>query len=155
MFLRPVILVDERGCAVGDPGDGSRLGFAADFPPGVLGGRIVAAASLGSSSASLVSRYQPSHPPGETCSFGMDYSALVPSGVGLVSGALSVWTNVASPVAADADWVVGEVVVRGRSLHAVLSGGVDGKDYQLRWSAVDSEGNVWPRTALCLVARVS
>ena len=33
--------------------------------------------------------------------------------------------------------------------------GVDGKDYQLRWSATDTSGNVFPRTALLLCAQTS
>jgi hypothetical protein len=103
----------------------------------------------------LSRRYTPEHPQGETCVFGLDFSFVVPPGVGVVAGALDIFTNVASPVAADADWTKGAVFVRGRTLYATLSGGVTGTDYMLRWTATDSDGNVWPRTGLVLVGPTS
>ena len=57
--------------------------------------------------------------------------------------------------AASSDSTVGEVTVRGRVLYASLFGGHDGIDYQLRWTATDTSGNVWPRTALLFCARTS
>jgi hypothetical protein len=36
-----------------------------------------------------------------------------------------------------------------------LTGGVSGTDYQIKWTATDSAGNVWPRTALVLCADTS
>jgi hypothetical protein len=65
------------------------------------------------------------------------------------------YTNTVPPVAADTDWVIGAVSVRGRAVYASLTGGVEGKDYQVRWSATDSDGNIWPRTALVLCAQTS
>jgi len=100
-------------------------------------------------------RYTPEHPPGESCSFGLDYSFVVPVGVGLNSGALAIFTNTANPAPADADWVASPVEVRGRAIYANLSGGVSGTDYQLRWTATDTQGNVWPRTTLVLCAETS
>jgi hypothetical protein len=100
-------------------------------------------------------RYTPEHPPGESCLFGLDYSFIIPPGVGIAAGALSILTNTVPPVAADADWQVGPVTVRGRTVYCRLSGGVEGKDYQLRWVATDTQGNVFPRTALCLCAQTS
>lgn len=103
----------------------------------------------------LSRRYTPEHPPGETCMFGLDYSFVIPPGVGIALGTLSIYTNTATPVAADGDWTKGPVTVRGRAVYALLSGGIEGKDYQLRWSATDTAGNTFPRTTLCLCAQTS
>jgi hypothetical protein len=103
----------------------------------------------------LSRRYEPEHAPGEICAFGMDFSPILAPGVGLSSGSLTVFSNVAVPVDARADWQIGTVGVWGRVVYAVLSGGVEGRDYQLRWVAMDTDGNVWPRTALVLCAATS
>jgi hypothetical protein len=103
----------------------------------------------------LTRRFQPEHPPGESCNFGLDFSFVIPPGVGIASGSLAIFTNTVPPAAADADWTKGAVTVRGRAIYAMLSGGIEGKDYQLRWSATDTEGNVFPRTTLILVAQTS
>ena len=100
-------------------------------------------------------RYIPEHPPGESCAFGYDYSFIIPVGVAIQSGALAIQTNTANPQAADSDWQKGPVNVRGRAIFANLSGGVAGTDYQLVWTAVDTQGNRWPRTALVLCAETS
>ena len=55
----------------------------------------------------LSRRYSPEHPPGESCAFGLDFSPIVPVGVGLLSGAVAIFTNVASPADASADWQIG------------------------------------------------
>jgi hypothetical protein len=85
----------------------------------------------------------------------MDFSFVIPPGVGISTGAVHLYTNTVPPVAADTDWVIGAVSVRGRAVYASLTGGVEGKDYQVRWSATDSDGNIWPRTALVLCAQTS
>jgi hypothetical protein len=103
----------------------------------------------------LSRRYTPEHPPTESCNFGLDYSFIIPPGVGIASGSLAIFTNTVPPVAADADWTKGAVTVRGRAVYAMLSGGIEGKDYRLVWTATDSNGNIWPRTTLCLVAETS
>jgi hypothetical protein len=102
----------------------------------------------------LSRRYTPEFCPGESCMIGLDFSYVIPPGVGISAGALQIFTNVATPVAST-DFTVGEVTVRGRALYASLSGGVDGTDYQLRWTATDTAGNIWPRTALLLCAQTS
>jgi hypothetical protein len=99
-------------------------------------------------------RYRPEHPPDEECSFGLDYSFIIPPGVGITSGALVILTNTADPTN-DESWVIGPVEVRGRAVYAMLSGGVPGVDYQLRWTAYDTQGNAWPRTTLVLCAETS
>jgi hypothetical protein len=103
----------------------------------------------------LSRRYTPEHPPGEDCSFGLDFSFILPVGVGIASGSLAILTNTATPADASADWTIGPVTVRGRALYAMLSGGVAGTDYQLKWTAVDTAGNTWPRTTLVLCADTS
>ena len=100
-------------------------------------------------------RYSPEHSPGDTASFGLDLSAIIPVGVGIKSGTLSIQTNTANPANADADWTIGPVGVRGRAIYANLSGGVSGTDYQLQWTAYDTAGNTWRRTALVLCAETS
>ena len=103
----------------------------------------------------LSRRFTPEHPPGESCNFGIDFSFIVPVGVGLASGTLAILTNTAAPIDASADWTIGPVTVRGRALYAMLAGGVAGTDYQLEFTAVDTAGNKWPRTALVLCANTS
>jgi hypothetical protein len=103
----------------------------------------------------LSRRYTPEHPPGEHCNFGLDYSFVIPPGVGISAGTLSIFTNTVTPTPADADWTVGPVTVRGRAVYSLLTGGQEGVDYQLRWTATDTDGNVWPRTTLVLCAQTS
>ena len=103
----------------------------------------------------LSRRYTPEHPPGEQCNFGLDYSFILPVGVALASGTLAILTNTAAPIDAAGDWTIGPVMVRGRALYAMLTGGVAGTDYQLKFTAVDTAGNTWPRTALVLCADTS
>lgn len=103
----------------------------------------------------LSRRYTPEHPPGEQCNYGFDFSPIVPPGVGLASGTLTVWKNVVPPINDSANWTIGTVSVRGRALYASLTGGTDGTDYQIRWVATDTAGNIWPRTALQLCAQTS
>jgi hypothetical protein len=103
----------------------------------------------------ITRRYTPEHPPGENCSFGIDYSFVIPVGAGIESGTLTIFRNDAVQTPASGDWTIGAVTVRGRALYAMLTGGVAGTDYQLKWTAVDSQGNTWPRTTLVLCADTS
>lgn len=103
----------------------------------------------------LSRRYTPEHAPLESCSFGLDYSFILPVGVGITAGSVQVWTNSAAAVPAPNDWIVGPVMVRARAIYANFTGGVEGTDYQIRWIAVDTEGNTWPRTTLVLCAHTS
>lgn len=103
----------------------------------------------------LSRRYTPEHPPGEVCRFGMDFSFLVPPGVGLVSGRVELWTNTPGDVQPSNDWVIGPVHIEGRTVFAELTGGIEGTDYQVRWTVTDTRGNTWPRTAVVLCAQTS
>ena len=100
-------------------------------------------------------RYSPEHPPGESCAFGLDFSPLIPPGVGIKSGTLNIFTNTSPPAIADSDWTKGAVTWLDRTLYATLGGGRSGVDYILTWTAVDTEGNVWPRSGLVLCAPTS
>jgi hypothetical protein len=102
----------------------------------------------------LSRRYSPEHSPGDSLSYGIDLSFLIPRGVGIQTGALTIWTNTAVPAQSN-DFTIGAVHVRGRALYAQLSGGVLGTDYQLRWVATDTRSNVWQRTALLLCSLTS
>lgn len=102
----------------------------------------------------LSRRYTPEKPAAEDCLYGLDYSYVIPSGVGIASGTVEVWTNTVPPVQST-DWTIGAVNVRGRAIYARLSGGIEGKDYQIRWTAIDTDGNTWPRTCLQLCSQTS
>ena len=103
----------------------------------------------------LSRRYTPEFAPGESCNIGYDYAQIIPPGIGITSGTLEIWTNTAVPVNAAADFVIGAVNVLGRAIYVRLTGGTEGRDYQLRWTATDSHGDIWPRTGLMLCARTS
>lgn len=102
----------------------------------------------------LARRYLPEHAPGEDCVYGMDFSYVIPPGVGMQQVQVQAWTNAASPVQVN-DFQIGPVASRGRTVYARLAGGIEGTDYQLRWQVVDTDGNIWPRTALVLCAQTS
>jgi hypothetical protein len=102
----------------------------------------------------LSRRYTPEHAPGEVCSFGLDFSFVIPVGVGIIDAGCGVQTNTSPPVD-DGSWVIGDVNVQDRAVWAILSGGVLGTDYQIVWWVEDSDGNVWERTTLVLCAMTS
>ena len=140
------VLVDPANSAVADPAK-----VIVGQPRPLSRDRVVWASPL-NGVGSPVKRYYPDHPSTELCYFGLDFSFVIPYGVGIVSGVLNIFVNASPPVPADADWTAQPVVVQGRSIYALLTGGVLGTDYQLRWTATDSVGGVWPRTALILCA---
>jgi hypothetical protein len=104
---------------------------------------------------SITRRYTPNFAPGEASVIGMDFSYVVPPGVGIVSGTLHFFNNLAVPIAADSDFNITPVSVLGRVLYAGISGGTEGKDYRVLWTATDTTGAVWPRTALMSCAPTS
>lgn len=104
----------------------------------------------------LSRRYSPELAPNEGSLFGMDFSFVIPPGVGIDFGQCGAWENTNPPVPTTL-LTVGDVQVIGRTLIAFIesSGGAEGIDFQIRWIAFDSEGGVWPRTALVLCAQTS
>lgn len=103
--------------------------------------------------ASMVARYQPSHAPLEQCLFGMDFSFVLPAGVGIRAASINIYNNTFLSPDVSADWVIGSMVIRGARVWTRLQGGVEGQDYQLRWSVADTDDNVWVRTALVLCSQ--
>jgi hypothetical protein len=103
----------------------------------------------------LSRRYTPEWAPGENAILGMDFSFVIPPGIGIASGSVSFWTNTAGPTNVGTDFTIGAVQVLGRVIFCNLSGGLAGRDYQVRWIAADTDGNVWPRTALMLCGQTS
>lgn len=103
----------------------------------------------------LSRRYMPEKDPAESCNFGMNFDGVIPGTCGIAQATLAIFTNTQPPLKADADWTVGDVKIEGGTAYAMLSGGKAGIDYLLKWTAVDTDGNTWPRTALCLVANTS
>lgn len=99
-------------------------------------------------------RYIPEHPPGDQATYGMSYDVVFPRCVGITSGTLAIFTNVANPIPST-DFSIGTVQVQGRALYASLVGGVSGTDYQLRWTANGTDGSIATRTALVLCAQTS
>jgi hypothetical protein len=150
LSARATTIVDQTGLMLADPATRTVLGTQ-PIPP--LAKLIYALAT--NTQSGINDRYLPAHPPTESCVFGIDYSSVIPLGVGISSGTLDIFENVVPPVEAADDFTIGTVTVLGRALYATLSGGVDGTDYMLRWTATDTQGNVWPRTGLCLCAQTS
>jgi hypothetical protein len=106
----------------------------------------------------LSRRYSPELAPGETSVFGMDFSMVIPPGVGIARGVLFIYNAADGPAAGAADDVTaGAVTVQDRTLYATVTSvaGAAGIDYGLIWTATDTDGNVWPRTALVLCAPTS
>lgn len=99
-------------------------------------------------------RYNPPHPPNEQCVVALDLSPILPPGVGLVSASVSAFTNT-NPANPTADLTFGPVSVQGRRCYTTLTGGTEGTDYIVQWTATDSLGNVWPRSCYLLCARTS
>ena len=114
-----------------------------------------AALSKNNKKMPLSRRYTPEKPPQEDTLFGMDFAPILPPGVGITGGQLDIFHNVVPPVAADADFVKGPIASREKALYCRLSGGIEGKDYHLRWEMWDSAGNTWQRTGLILCAQTS
>jgi len=156
---RPKLLVDPWGHPLRDPVTGGIVGFADDLDHTltlpVRSARILWA--LPNESNGGFQRYR-THPTDETSVFMLDLSLVVGRGIGLAvpTVGLTIWENKVPPVAADADWTVYKpVAVLKRAVYATLGGGIDGKDYQLRWLIDDTQGNSWARTTLVLCARTS
>jgi hypothetical protein len=150
LSARATTIVDQTGLMIADPATGTVLGQQ-PIPP--LAKLIYALAT--NTQSGINNRYLPSHPPYESCVFGIDLSDVIPLGVGIASGALNIYENVVPPAEANEDFTIGAVTVLGRALYATLTGGVDGTDYMLRWTATDTQGNIWLRTGLCLCAQTS
>lgn len=146
LSLRTETLVDQYGLFIADPTDRSVLGFNPPLP----GERMVYALQLDTQSG-LTRRYIPSLAANEKSVFGIDYSDVIPLGVGIAAGTLDVFTNTVPPQDTTL-LTMTAVTVRQRALYATITAkpGADGADFRLLWQATDTLGNIWPRTVLCL-----
>lgn len=125
----------------------------ADNSSGIVGiGGLSNIRMIYSMSQSL--RYYPSHSPGDSYDYGISFDDSLPKGIGVVSGTVAIFTNAAAP-APVTDLVSGPVTVQGRVIHANISGGTSGQDYQLRWMVTGSDGSIHERTGLLLCAQPS
>jgi hypothetical protein len=104
----------------------------------------------------LSRRYHPEMNGGEISVFGMDFSYVIPPGVGIQSGSLQIYTNT-NPPEPSTLLTAGAVSWYGRTLYATISGtdGATGYDFLLEWVATDTQGNRWPRLAMVLCANSS
>lgn len=150
LSLRAEALVDQHGFFLLDPTDRSVVGQS----PIPAGSKICYALATNAQSG-ITRRYAPSHDPGDQCLYGIDFSAVIPVGLGIRSGALAIKQNVVPPQDASADWTIGTVEVRDRQLYANLKGGQPATDYALEWTVTDTSNTTWVRTALLLCSRTS
>src|SRR5262245_55922299 len=102
-------------------------------------------------------RYRPEISAADINVFGYDFSPIIPPGVGLVEGSLQFNYNTNPPTAAAGELTAGPVSWYDRTLYATVTAQPNafGKDFQLVWTAFDSQGNVWHRTGLVLCAFTS
>jgi hypothetical protein len=104
----------------------------------------------------LTRRYHPEIAPEEFAIFGMDFSTIIPPGVGIASVTASVLTNTVPP-AGTTQLVVGAPSWSDRTVYATIGAAntAGGEDFQINWFVIDTNGNQWPRTALLLCAPTS
>ena len=104
---------------------------------------------------SLNNRYMPSHAVGDSCLYALDFSNILPLGVGFEgSVGFEVEYNTVPPTG-QSDFTVGPPYFVGRRIYAQLSGGASAKDYRLTFTGGDSLGNTWSRSALLLCSATS
>jgi hypothetical protein len=152
LSARPEIIVDNQGFRLADPRDGSLVG-PVPLPPPL---RLVHAVTTNTQSG-LTRRYWPALAPGEIAVFGIDFSNVIPFGIGIASGTLFIVQNIVGATGPAIDVTAGAVSVQDRALYATVSAdaGASGTDYVLTWTATATDGKVYPRTALVLCAPTS
>lgn len=99
-------------------------------------------------------RYQPSHPAGQSAVYAVDFSNILPPGVGLSQPGVIVLTNTVPPGLAQGI-TPGAGGFRGRIAWITISGGVSGQDYIIQWTVADTASNTWIVSALLLCAATS
>ena len=109
---------------------------------------------------SLSRRYTPEWYPGETSNIGMDFSYVIPPGVGIQSAWLTIF-NVDTRALNSTDFTgpppissaqpgTYTATVVDRMVYCRMSGGLAGIDYTFAWTAIDTDDNVFPREGLIL-----
>jgi hypothetical protein len=115
-------------------------------------------------------RYHPEWVPGEKNSIGMDFSTVIPPGIGLSECNLFITTpsgnNIVDSstdftgtgykpaVGADAGYFTTSIADRIAYVPD-LAGGTVGKDYRFSWNAIDTSGNEWLRSVQLLCSYTS
>ena len=108
----------------------------------------------------LSRRYHPEFAPGETSVIGMDFSTVIPPGVGITAVSPSLMLNIATPPvppADTADFLIQNVSWYDRTAYATLTlnNSALGKDFLLFWQVTDSSSNVHQRAAALLCTYTS
>lgn len=99
-------------------------------------------------------RYKPSHPAGQSAVYAVDFSNILPPGVGLSQPAIQFFTNTTPPGIATGITSSGGGF-RGRMAWITIAGGVAGTDYLIQWTLIDSQNNTWIVTVLLMCAATS
>lgn len=99
-------------------------------------------------------RYKPSHPAGQSAVYAVDFSNMLPPGVGLSQPGVIIQTNTVPPGLATGITVTGGGF-RGRLVWITITGGTSGQDYLITWTVGDTSSNTWVITALLLCAATS
>lgn len=107
----------------------------------------------------LTRRYTPEIHPGESCVIGMSYEYVIPPGVGIATGEVFAFFNQQTQAGAVPSSILflGPVSIRGRILACdiIAQPEANALDFQIQWIATDTNGDVWPRTALLLCSVTS
>jgi hypothetical protein len=136
-LLLPVAVVDAWGFALADPADGSIVGT-----PGIEISKLMDARFA------LLGR-RVWHAPGDSATYGLDFTSLISADAAIGSAAVAPFTNTVAPTATT-DLTIAAIATYARIVYARVTGGVLGSDYQLRFTASDTQGNVFTRAALLL-----
>lgn len=99
-------------------------------------------------------RYQPSHPAGQTAIYAVDFSNILPPGVGLTMPAVQLFINT-TPPGLPVGITTASGGFRGRQVWITIQGGVSGTDYLIQWTVNDTQNNTWIITAALLCAATS
>jgi hypothetical protein len=142
------LLSDDHGYRIGDSA-GNLIGTAAVHVHRLLYARRT-------NRMPISRRYSPEIAPLETSVFGLSFESVIPKGIGIASGLLQFLLN-SQPPSLTSLLSAGPVSVQGRTLYATVTAQTTaiGLDFQLLWTATDTDGNVWPRTTLVLCAQTS
>lgn len=99
-------------------------------------------------------RYQPSHPAGQSATYAVDFSPMLPPGVGLATPGVQIQTNTVPPGLATGITASGGGFL-GRMVWITIQGGIAGIDYLVTWTVADTAGNSWVVSVLLLCAATS
>lgn len=158
---RPRIVVDQDGVWLSDK-DGNVLGHG----NAIAGRRVVYALPTNITGGNPSQRYRPPMAPGERSPVGMDFSNIVPVGVGIASCTLQIFTNTVPPVETDAGFEGSltadfatimtfgqpqQINIEDRFCWVWLNAlDQTATDYQFLFEALDNSNAAWTRTALLL-----